>query len=488
MLLCAGVMPMQAAGQIVPEDYRFQVGDTVVINRAQTTYMSGETISEWVYYVLHVVQQVGSRRYPDGVRLAGINSWVNAETGLLLLGAVDKSGTALDKEGHDRSQIVERMVELNSMDEQVKESLQASAQQHNMVVMFDAAREQALRDSMAAAEREHALQMQALRDTLDNVKREQQLREQALRDSSLLAEQALRDSLLAEKALNESLSAGKETHDSSVVTRKTEFNRLGAGLRVGVASIMQKTIPEANGKWKAGFDLLADVQYAHYWQPKESSLAYGVLTGLSLGYTRNAVTAQGNRVFDVTDEDGEQLHYTITDADAKEYDGTVMMEIPALFSMIIQDHYFVNAGLRLSVPLYSHYTQDVSKAHIDAYNVTRDVHVTDRLITGKMNDEMLKQSGAAKLSRLNIQLSVEGGYTFDLPNGHMVGVGAYANVGVFSLYPNNPTGKSLIDIDAPTSTAPAAVRVLPVTEAFVNRNGLGFFDCGVKAVYYFMNR
>ena len=480
---------LQSAAQIVAEDYVFKAGDTVVISKSATHYLTGEKMHNWVYYVRHLIYQVGGKRFPDGVRLEGINSWVDVHSGLLLMGAVVKSDTSDVKESVDRPLIVERLAELDEMDEKSKQQIQRMAQQYKMTDMVDAAREHAVRDSLAAEQRkrEQALldSIAAVQAQLDSIRAAQVAREKFVLDSIVeqqRIEQALRDSI------EEAEAARKRAVSDSLAQLQRQFNRVGAGLRVGVASMMQNTkdYPEAKGKWQAGFDILADAQYAHYWQ-RQGQPAYGVLTGLSLGYARNGVTAQGNRTFDITDEDGEQIRYTISNADANEKDGSVVIEIPAMFSMIIQDHYFVNVGPRFSIPLYSHYSQDLSQAHIDAYNVTRNVHVTDELITGKVTEDMLKQGGGTKLSRLNIQLSVEGGYELTLPIGHTIGIGAYANYSVFSLYPNNPTGKELINIGAPTSAAPAPVSVTSTTEAYVKKNGLGFFDCGVKAIYYFMN-
>lgn len=479
---------LQQEAHIAAEDYVFQVGDTVVISKSATHYLTGEKMHHWVYYVRHRILQVGGKRFPNGVRLEGINSWIDGHTGLLLMGAVEKNDTSRVKESVDRPLILERLLELDEMDEKAKQQIQRMAQQYNMTAMVEAAREQAIRDSLANEQRkrEQALldSIAAVQAQLDSIRAAHEARERFIRDSIAeqhRREQAIHDSIVAAEA------ARKQAIRDSLALLQKQFNRVGAGLRVGVASMMQNTkdYPAANGKWLAGFDILADAQYAHYWQ-RSSQPAYGILTGLSIGYTRNGVTAQGNREFDITDEDGEQIHYTVTNADAKENDGSVVLEIPAMFSMIIQDHYFVNVGPRFSIPVYSHYNQDISQAHIDAYNVTRNVHVTDELITGKVTEDMLKQGGGTKLSRLNIQLSVEGGYELTLPIGHIIGIGAYANYSVFSLYPNDPTGKELISIGEPTSAAPAPVSVTSTTEAFVKKNGLGFFDCGIKVIYHFM--
>ncbi|MBO4361426.1 MAG: cell envelope integrity protein TolA [Paludibacteraceae bacterium] len=483
---------LQQQGHIAAEDYRFKEGDTIIINKQQTNYLTGENIANWAYYVRHMIQQVGGKRFPNGILLAGINSWLEPH-GLLLMGAREKTDTSTVKENTDRPLILERLLELNDMDEGMQATIQKLAEQHHMTAMVDEAREEAKRYSEFVVQQERERE---LRDSIAAVEAQQR----ALQDS-LAAQQALarhyKDSIEAaqlarEKAFKDSLSAVEQAYqqalkDSLEAARaKLQFNRVGAGLRVGVASLMQKTLPEANGKWKAGFDILADAQYAHYWRQRDSQLAYGVMTGVSFGYTRNGVTANGNREFDVTDEDGDQLHYTITGADAKENDGTVVFEIPAMFSMLIMDQIFVNVGPRISIPVYSHYNQDLTATHIDAWNVTKNVHVADEIITGKVTDDMLRQKASTRLSRLNIQLSAEVGYEYKLPNGHILGGGIYTNYSVFSLYPNDPTGKNLISITTPSDEAPSVVTVSPTTEAFVQKNGLGFFDFGLKVIYHFM--
>ncbi len=56
------------------------VGDTVMVNRSTERYLTGERISKWVYKVPHVISQVGSRFFPQGVLLnvAGAKSWLGA--------------------------------------------------------------------------------------------------------------------------------------------------------------------------------------------------------------------------------------------------------------------------------------------------------------------------------------------------------------------------------------------------------------------------
>lgn len=53
------------------------VGDTVMINKDSLRYLTGERKSTWVYDKKHTVGQVGTKRFPNGVLLKEILSWVN---------------------------------------------------------------------------------------------------------------------------------------------------------------------------------------------------------------------------------------------------------------------------------------------------------------------------------------------------------------------------------------------------------------------------
>ena len=82
----------QTPADSTASDFQWQVGDTVVIKRDNTHYLTGERMSTWVYYVSHPILQVGTKRFPDGVLLKGIMSWVRPD-GIMLKGAVAREDT-----------------------------------------------------------------------------------------------------------------------------------------------------------------------------------------------------------------------------------------------------------------------------------------------------------------------------------------------------------------------------------------------------------
>lgn len=76
LLLMLLSMSMLATAQEPTSQPNLAVGDTVVVKRTTTHYMTGEKISRWVYEVEHTIRQVGSAFHPDGVLLRGIRSWL----------------------------------------------------------------------------------------------------------------------------------------------------------------------------------------------------------------------------------------------------------------------------------------------------------------------------------------------------------------------------------------------------------------------------
>ena len=63
--------------------FNVELGDSVMIKRECERYLTGEKMSTWVYDRIHVVGQLGTKRFPEGVMLdngnGGIISWVCQE-------------------------------------------------------------------------------------------------------------------------------------------------------------------------------------------------------------------------------------------------------------------------------------------------------------------------------------------------------------------------------------------------------------------------
>ncbi len=449
--------------------YQFQSGDTIIISKDVKQYLTGEEPSEWVYYVRHIVGQVGGKRFPEGILVAGINSWVGPD-GLFLVGATKQTPESVKKQNTDRGQVDKRREELRNMDKDRRDAIERDAKLNDATVI-DTDRNRPVRQP---------------EEQRPAVREEQPVQQQEVTPAVVETEPA-QETLTVEEA--------KPVEDGDNVKRS--IDRFSIGLRGGVASLLHKveTTGTWTGNWKPGFDVLLDLQYAHYWQEGEKP-SLGILTGLSAGYVRSGVATNGySQVVNagVKDAKGNDLSYTLN-GDAREYDGQVLLEIPLMFSMITNNGFFFNIGPRFQAPLFSHYKQTIESENIGllfpGYNVT----ITNEPGISKLTDtEATKYGTKQPASLFNILLGAELGYEWRLQNNNAVGLGVYAGYGLFSLYNNANTGNLFTSVTAPTGTNPAVITVDPATKAFTQgngfkfgpQNGMDFFDCGIKLNYSF---
>lgn len=415
------------------------VGDTVSIDSAYTTYATGERMSSWVYNVNHIVRQVNSKYHPGCVLLRGINSWVVPK-------ALIPNGLTYDR----------------VMAEQQAVKAAAEAQQR------------AIRE---AKEREEAAERERL---------EAEQRAEAERQAEL-ERQAEAERLAQQQAEQVEPSKEPEVKQQEVPdARHRNFSRLSLGLRGGAASIMQQT--NIDSKWNCGFDAAFDFQYTYYFGTRGSKKALhkptcGILTGVSLAYTRNGVSAGVDTTYSVAPE-GVNIDYTIQTDRVKENDGQLQIEVPLMFSLLTEKGFFFNVGPKFILPVYTNYDQNMNDPTIDAYFQTMDVHVTNDPVTGKVTNDQLDSKGRWKAGTLSVSVGVEVGKEWTLKNENSIGLGVYGNYGVYSLYKNNAdANKSLINVSEPTSVGNATVDVVSMTDTYGNK--LGFFDAGVKLVYHF---
>ena len=83
LLLAAGAAQTATAQTVARPKHHYyntiqaiRPGDSIYVHPDSLYYLTGERISKWVFNVPHQVQQVGGRRYPMGVLIKGIYSWV----------------------------------------------------------------------------------------------------------------------------------------------------------------------------------------------------------------------------------------------------------------------------------------------------------------------------------------------------------------------------------------------------------------------------
>lgn len=430
----------------------FSVGDTIVIKKDHERYLTGEKMSKWVYDVEHTIQQVGGRRFPEGILIRGIISWVGPDD-------------IINKTDHP---------EETAAQQQAKEEAAAQQQAKEEAAAQQQAKEEAAKQ---AAEQQKQEQQQAQSE-------EQQSEPQET--SNVVVEE---DKAPVQEAHDSEPQQIQEEEPAYVIGEQKEkfsCDRFTIGLRGGAASLMQDA-PKM-GNWRIGWDVLLDLQYAHYWKKFDAKMQYGLLVGVSAGFARSGLNGAINDTFKEETESnpGEKsvIDYTITADKVSENDGQLQIEIPIMFSMVHEKGFFMNIGPRIALPVWSPYSQAIENPHIDAFFATEGVHVRDAKITGFVKDEQMKTSGTWKHSTLNIMLGAELGYEYTFQNKNSLGIGVYADYSLYSMYNNTPTDKSLISItEVPHLSTPATVDVLSATDSYAK--GVGFFDVGLKLSYHF---
>ena len=152
-----------------------------------------------------------------------------------------------------------------------------------------------------------------------------------------------------------------------------------------------------------------------------------------------------------------------------------------MFSMITNGGLFVNVGPRFLLPAYAPYKQVITNGNIEVTDVETGVVLNNNPVYGVLSAEQEKQKGQGEQQfKLTMTIGVEVGYEFKLKSGNSIGLGAFANYGVYSMYSNNPLG-SAIDVTAPNATENAVVRVESLTNAYTDK--MGHLDAGVKLTF-----
>ena len=265
------------------------------------------------------------------------------------------------------------------------------------------------------------------------------------------------------------------------------FHRFSIGVRAGAASLMHNNEVNTMGNWKLGFDALLDLQYAYYFGHRaDKKISHGILTGLSVGYSSSPISNAINNDYQITGDDGEKIDYHIEATRVSEQDGQVQIEVPLMYSMLMDNGFFLNIGPKFMMPVFTHYNQTLTDPHVSAYFEDMGVTVKDEVITGYVQDGDLNTKGnwGKTKTKISIMITAELGYEWKLNNGNSLGLGVYANYAPFNTFKNDTENVSLIQVEKPSGSTPAgAAEVLAATDTYTK--GMNYFDGGLKLVYHF---
>lgn len=455
-LISASVVSTLSAQQAQPaQKHEFKVakGDSVMIKRECQQYCTGERPSVWVWDKVHTVRQLGTKKFPDGVLLMNIYSWMCEDC-------------LINVNGHAKEAAAKAAAE------QAEDRAAFEAQK-------EAEKEAAAKEAQEAAEKAAA------------EKAAQEAAEKARQDSireALAAEQARQDSILAaaQKAKEDSIESARKF--------KRQYDRFTIGARVGVASQLHQPIQNVNAKWGLGFDAVLDLQYAHYWSNDANPVDLGLIVGLGIGYAQGTFNGSQDTTYQAGDNN--EITYHVTADNIRETDRQLQLEVPLMFSLIHDNGLFFNIGPKFMIPVYAPYNQTIksSDASITAVYEAEGVTIKDNIVTGLFDGQQPQEDNGIQF-KINIMLTAEIGYEWILKSGNSLGLGAYANYCVYNNFSNQyknaaagaaDSRPSLLDITAPTDAnggAIADLSMLSATRTYADK--LGYFDAGIKLAYHF---
>lgn len=256
-----------------------------------------------------------------------------------------------------------------------------------------------------------------------------------------------------------------------------QVNRFSVGVRGAFASSMAKpaTTP-------LGFDVLLDLQYAHYWAADQDKIRLGIMTGLSAGYMSTTRSQAWDETYVAKTDDGD-IEYHVTADNIQETNHQLQLEVPLMFSLITAKGLFFNVGPRFLLPAYTPYKQVITNGNVVATDLQTGVVIPNNPVYGQLSEEQVNQKGKGEQQfDLTMTLGFELGYEFKLKSGNSIGLGAFLNYGVYSMYSNKALG-SAIDVTAPSKQADqnAVVNVESLTNAYTEK--MGHLDAGVKVSF-----
>ena len=450
-----------------------EVGDSVMINRDSLRYETGERKLNWVYDQIHEVRQVSSKYHPDGVLMRGIYSWV-------------KAGALSPMNEVKKAKPVPEPV-YSSTDVTVNHG---ETYTWNGVVYTESGTYTQTLKAVNGGDSIVTLNLTVRPKTIyTTIKDSMEVEETYTWNGQTYTKAgSYTQKFLAKNGADSIVTLSLSTYR---LPKPYQVNRFTIGARGGFATSLPRT-SEGNsydqfelleGKVPVGFDVLLDLQYAHYWAKDENKPLFGILTGLSVGYMHDTYKVADYANTFYAESEG-LIKYDVQAENMKSANHQIQMEVPVMFSMILPCGVFVNAGPKLILPVYASYKQTLHNPAITANLEDVGVSIgTNNPVMGLVQDEQCTIKGKHEQIFVTLALGAEVGYEFALKSGHSLGLGAYINGGVYNSYsPSNARGH-LIGVNPPTADKQGEAIVNSLTQTMVDK--MGYLDAGLKVTYNF---
>ena len=435
-----------------------EVGDSVIIIRDSLRYETGERKIYWVYDQIHEVRQVSSKYHLDGVLMRGIYSWVKS-TALAPMNVKKMAKPTPPEPVYSSFDVTVNYGETYTWNDSVYaqtgayiQSFEAVSGGDSIVTLNLTVRPQPIYITFADSVEIGQTYM------WNNI---------AYTDSGSYTQQ-----FLAQNGADSIVTLNLSTYR---LPKPYQVNRLTIGARGGFASTMAKP-----ASLPLGGDVLLDLQYAHYWAKDVDKIRLGILTGLSVGYMNTQRRQEWDDLYTTPTTDGDVIYHVTAD-EIHETSHQLQLEVPVMFSMITNKGLFFNVGPRFLLPAYTPYRQIITNGNVVATDVETGVVLENNPVYGLLTEQQEDQKGKGNQQfKLTLTIGFELGYEFKLKSGNSIGLGAFANYGLYSMYSNIPLGHA-IDVTAPCTDAPGFVEVESLTNAYTSK--MGHLDAGVKVSY-----
>ncbi len=399
----------------------WHVGDTVMVKPETKKYLTGEEPSEWVYGKKFTIQQLGTSTYPEGILIKEIISVVDANG---IYRPYDQAQPA--KQEEVKPQEEEKKEEVKPQEEEKKEEVKPQEEEKK-----------------------------------EEVKPQEEEKKQEVKPQEEEKEEEV-----------------AKQHEK---VRMQKHHRFSIGLRGGVASLMHNAPLMDN--WKVGFDGILDLQYAYYFGAKEGKkVNHGIIVGLGVGYAQSPIR-NGLNIDSTYNMGTYTVDYKINAQKVAERDGQIQIEVPLMYSLLTEKGFFLNVGPKFMMPVYTHYNQTISdEASIAATINDMGVTITNDPATGVIDMHSQKGQWGKGQAKINLMVTAELGWEWELKNGHALGVGVYGNYAPLNTYKHDPTLKNIVQVEA-DGTSNATVGYNSATDSYAK--GMNYFDAGLKLVYHF---
>ena len=443
----------QQAQPAQKHEFKVAIGDSVMIKRECQKYLTGETPSVWVWDKVHTVRQLGTKRFPDGVLLMNIYSWMCEDCLIPVNGRVQEAV---------EEAVAEQAEEKAAFEKAVKEGVRPAEAVETE------------KEEPAPAPVEEVMPVEEPAPV--PVAEEPVAEPEPTPEPEAVVEEPAPAPAEPVKPAEEVVESAKGDTIRSVQNFKQNYDRFTIGLRGGASALMHHA---DKGNWTCGGDVVLDLQYAHYWANDMRKVDLGIIAGLGIGYQQSGLTTD-----DLTKFTKGTVDYTVLAKGIKETDHQLQLEVPVMFSLIADNGVFFNIGPKFMLPVYTPYKQTVNQeeTHISAYFQETGITVQDNPVTGQYTGQQPTEKNGIQFN-INVMLTAEIGYEWILKSGNSFGLGAYANYSLFNTYKNTTNKEGLFNLTAPTETDKAHLEVLSATHAYADK--LGFFDAGIKLAYHF---